>query len=188
MNLTHPIRDNKDIKKLKNYFLMREEYRNYMLITFCLNTALRISDVLNLKWSDILDGNNKIRSHVVLKEIKTGKTSEILINSSIKEAVRLYLKNCDKSRSIYLFDNGNGYHISRSQAHRIIHAGGVGAGIGNDISCHSLRKTFGYHAWKSGVPPALLMEIYNHSSYAVTKRYLGIIREDKDAVFSKILL
>ena len=56
------------------------------------------------------------------------------------------------------------------------------------ISCHSLRKTFGYHAWKQGTPPALLMNIYNHSSYQITKRYLGIEQSDKDAVFEKIRL
>lgn len=54
------------------------------------------------------------------------------------------------------------------------------------ISCHSLRKTFGYHAWKQSVPPTMLMDIYNHSSYQITKRYLGIDQDDKDQVFEKI--
>ena len=56
------------------------------------------------------------------------------------------------------------------------------------ISCHSLRKTFGYHAWKQSVPPAMLMDIYNHSSYQITRRYLGIDQDDKDQVFEKIRL
>ena len=60
------------------------------------------------------------------------------------------------------------------------------AGMPEHISCHSLRKTFGYHAWKQSVPPAMLMDIYNHSSYQITKRYLGIDQDDKDQVFEKI--
>ena len=42
-----------------------------------------------------------------------------------------------------------------------------------------MRKTFGYYAWKYGTPPAVLMDIYNHSSYEITKRYLGIKQDDK---------
>lgn len=41
---------------------------------------------------------------------------------------------------------------------------------------------------KKGVPPALLMELYNHSSYRVTKQYLGIEQEDKDRVYLDIQL
>ena len=156
MNTTYPIREYRDIKRLEDYFLGRGEYRNYLLIVFCLNTALRI-----------------------------GKTAKVYINRQIRSAIALYLKNSKKS--IYLFDNGMDGHISRVQAHRIIHSAGVMLGMG-DLSCHSLRKTFGYHAWKSGVPPALLMEIYNHSSYNVTKRYLGIAQEDKDKVFNNVVL
>ena len=52
MKEAKPLRSIKDINKLKNYFLERGEYRNYLLVTVGLNTALRISDILKLKWTD----------------------------------------------------------------------------------------------------------------------------------------
>ena len=78
--------------------------------------------------------------------------------------------------------------LSRYQAFRIIKEAAAYAGLDASISCHSLRKTFGYHAWKQGTPPALLMDIYNHSSYRITKRYLCIDQDDKDEVFEHICL
>jgi site-specific recombinase XerD len=81
-----------------------------------------------------------------------------------------------------------GNAISRVQAYRIIRGAGCAVGLVERVSCHSLRKTFGYHAWKSGVSPVVIMDIYNHSSFDVTRRYLGVCKDDRDAVYMKFRL
>lgn len=188
MSTTQPIREYADVRKLKNYFLERGEYRNYLLVSVCLNSALRICDVINLKWSDIIDEkNNTIKKHIELNEKKTGKKTAIFINNQIKKAVKLYIEKVGIN-SEYLFPSRKGGHITRYRAFEIISSGGINAGLGYDISCHSLRKTFGYHAWKKGTPEVMLMQIYNHSSFEITKRYLGINQEDKDRVFEGVEL
>ena len=78
--------------------------------------------------------------------------------------------------------------LSRSQAYRIVRTAAEKSIHEEHISCHSLRKTFGYHAWKQGVQPALLMDIYNHSSYETTKRYLGITQDERDDIFLSVHL
>lgn len=188
MSTTQPIRKIEDINSLKKYFLEKEEYRNHLLVVLGLNTALRICDILKLKWSDIFDKDGKtFKKHIIMVEKKTKKTTEIYINSNIKKAVKLYVSKCGKNGE-YIISNKKGKAICRHQAFRIISMGGKECGIEEKISCHSLRKTFGYHAWKNGIQPAMLMQIYNHSSYEITKKYLGIVQDDKDAVFKEIKL
>lgn len=46
MSQTEPIRNLHDIQKIKEYLLSQERWRDYVLITLGLNTALRISDLL----------------------------------------------------------------------------------------------------------------------------------------------
>jgi integrase len=187
MKTAEPLRNKKDIDKLKNYFYERGEYRNYLLVIICLNTALRISDVLNIKWSDMCSENGKkIYSHLKLKEKKTGKAQSVYINKSIKTALRLFIKKGGMQHSYIFTSNGN-KPLDRTCVHKILQKAGNATGIPH-ISCHSLRKTFGYQAWKQGVQPAVLMSIYNHSSFEITKRYLGIIQDDKDDVYRAIEL
>lgn len=192
MSKTQPIKELNDIKKLENYFLERQEIRNYVLIVMGLNTSLRISDILNLRWCDLFNFKSKnYRKHIIIDEQKTGKHSIIAINKSILSALDKYRKTLNKVEpELYVFTSriGNNRPISRNRAFHIIKNAVGELGIENNISCHSLRKTFGYHAWKNGVPPALLQQIYNHSSYEITKRYLGITQDEKDDVFLNILL
>jgi integrase len=188
MSTTQPIRNYADVQKLKEYYLEKEAYRDYLLVCVCLNTALRINDVLDLRWQDlVLRNGKKIRTHIKIKETKTGKNTVIKINTVIRKAIRLYIKRLG-IHSEFVFTNNKGGKLSRVSAYNIIKEGGKAIGLDYEISCHSLRKTFGYHAWKMGTPPAVLMEIYNHSSYTITKRYLGIIQEDKDKVYGTVVL
>ncbi len=70
--------------------------------------------------------------------------------------------------------------ISRVQAWNIINDAAEELGIDN-IGTHSLRKTFGYHQIKRGTSITLLMKMFNHSSEAITLRYIGITQDDMDA-------
>lgn len=184
MAATEPIRDKKQLKELAGYYLRKGQLRNYTLIVMGVYTALRISDLLKLKWSDVYDEEKQaFRTHVTIIEKKTGKTKTIALNKQTLAALRQYYP---KRRGEYIFANNrkDAKAISRVQAWRIIHAAVVELGIIGKIACHSLRKTWGYHAVKENtVPLAVIVDIYNHSSYEITKRYLGITQDERDEAY-----
>jgi len=194
MNTAQPIRDKKQLEQFKKYYYEKDyNLRNHLLLTIGLNTALRISDILSLRWKEVYDFKNRqFFSHLSIVEQKTHKKTCIYLNKSLLAALTLcknYLcEEGDFSGEKYLFETGKGTPLSRIQAWRIVKNAAEGCGISGSISPHSLRKTFGYQAWKKGVPPVLLMEIYNHSSFDVTQRYLGIEQEDRDAVFEQVCI
>ena len=195
MSTTEPIRDRKSLKKFKDYYrTQKPDPRNYALVVLGLNTALRISDILNLTYDRVYH-KGVVRTHIVVKERKTGKSNHILLNQEIRKALKSYHSYLISSSShrvgnIYLFPSprNKDRHLSRYQAYRIIQAITQAVPIEGHISCHSLRKTFGYHAWKQGADPVVIMLIYNHSSFSITKRYLCIEQDDKDDIYRKILL
>lgn len=194
MNTAQPIKDLEELEQFKRYYReVHPNLRNYTLLILGLNTALRISDLLSLQWQQVYDfAQKRFRSHIILVEQKTGKHSQIYINDSILQALLLFKGALECDRCVqpeqYLISNHNNIPISRSQAWRIIKAAASNCHISGVISPHSLRKTFGYHACKRGVRPALLMEVFNHSSFEVTKRYLGIEQDDRDEVFRNICI
>lgn len=190
MSTTEPIRDKQKLLDFKNYYLNeRINLRNYTIIIIGLNTALRISDILNLTYDDVyLD--SKVQEHITIREQKTGKENRVLLNHEARTALANYRKELIKTE---MYKKGNPYlfpspkkayaPLSRSQAYRMITSAANSVGIEGHISCHSLRKTFGYHAWKQGSDPVVIMVIFNHSSLSITKRYLCIEQDDKDEVY-----
>ena len=199
MKTTQPIRDIVELKKIKRYYReVKPNKRNSLLIVCGLNTALRISDILKLRWKDVYNENLlSFKSHIDVKEQKTGKKTTVFINKNLKEAFASFLKDiiakkgklCEvMEQFIFLGQKSTDKPISRIQAFRIISEAAKKCLLSHKVSCHSLRKTFGYHAWKKGVSPALLTSIYNHSSYKITTRYLGIDQDDRDEVFELVNL
>lgn len=183
MKTTEPIRNKKQVRKLSRYYIERGEIRNHVMVVLGIHTALRISDILQLSWDDVYDfETRRIRSSISIIEKKTKKSKVIALNKSIVAALTAYLPAA-KPGTPLIVNIRTRKAISRIQAYRIIRTAAEVLAFENRVSCHSLRKTFGYHAWKSGVSPAVIMEIYNHSSLAVTRRYLGVTQDDKNAVY-----
>ena len=152
---------------------------------------MRISDILHLTFGDIYDfQRQEWKSHIEIKEQKTGKITRIYMNKEIRHTLCKFVSTSNKTESSWLFDSQiqKEQPLSRYQAFRLIKKAASYAGLEGNISCHSLRKTFGYYAWKRGTQPALLMNIYNHSTFQITKRYLGIEQDDKDEVFENICI
>lgn len=193
MGTTMPIKNKRTLEKFRNYYRnVQRNPRNYALIVLGLNSALRIGDILTLRWGDVYHmKKQKYREHISIIEKKTGKKNVLAINASLQEALEFYrrtLEMYEEDRFIFASQKPPYENISRSQAYRIVKKAAESCGLEHCVSCHSLRKTFGYHAWRNGFQPALLMNIYNHSSYEITKKYLCIDQLEKDEVYLKTFL
>ena len=192
MEKVEPIRSEKKIKDLKQYLLGSGNMRNYALVVLGLNTALRISDILSLTWDDVYDFEEKtFKTHVYIREQKTGKDKKFLLNKNAIEGLLRHKKQLGHIKIldfIFVSRNGQNKPITRHMAIRIIKESCSAVGVKENVGCHSLRKTFGYHSWKKGVPTPVLMELFNHSNQSVTKLYLGISQDDIDEVYRLIEL
>ncbi len=187
MSTTQPLKKAADIRRIKEYYRNEDPNpRNSLLIAVGLNTALRIGDILELRCRDVYSyGKKKLKTHLSVHEQKTGKTNRIYMNLELQKALS---DNIDFERhrpEDWLFPSGKykDRHLSRYQAFRIIRNAGNECNVSVRISPHSLRKTFGYQAWTKGADPVVLMMVYNHSSFQITRRYLGLDQEEKDDIF-----
>ncbi|MDR0974152.1 MAG: tyrosine-type recombinase/integrase [Ruminococcus sp.] len=185
---TQPIRDKRQIKMICSYFASRKERRNLALFQFGIFTALRISDILRLRWGDIYNfETGKLRAEFEIIEKKTKKHKIVAVNPILRDCLIMLFKETSPASHDYVFSHPTRPHpISRIQAYRILKTAAKNAGVNVPVSCHTLRKTFGYHLWKKGASLAVIMDIYNHSSFAITRRYIGITQEDKNLAYKKL--
>jgi integrase len=195
MNFVEPIRSRKHLAHIKNLLKGQERYRDLLLFTVGINTALRISDLLALRIGDFIDETGEIRERFWIKEQKRGKRHEVIINTSIREALTLYrtaYPAVEKRSVHFVFFNTRTHDytqpISRKQAWQFISTICRDAGLRGNYGTHSLRKTWGYHARMNGVDMALIMHALNHSDLAYTKRYLGITDEEIGDVMRRLTL
>ena len=101
MNFVQPIKNKQDIFAMKDH-LHKENLRDYTLFTIGINSLLRVSDLLNLQLSDVIE-NGILKSKILVKEQKTSKSKEFPFNSSIVEVLTEYLSNYHNHKDSCLF-------------------------------------------------------------------------------------
>lgn len=166
-----PLRTVEEIKNMREALAQTNaKDRNLLLFNIGINTGLRIGDIVRLRIEDV-----KGRSSIVIREGKTKKARTVYLNAIMAD-IADYL--ADKESEGWLFPSRKGdKHITTTQAYRILAEAGERCGY-DYVGSHTLRKTFGYHYYQRTKDVATLMEIFNHSDQATTKRYIGI-RDDE---------
>jgi len=171
LKFVQPIRDENKIEEMK-LILKKQNYRNYFLFVLGINTGLRIGDILRLKVSDVKD-----KTHLTVKEEKTGKRKRFFINDSLRKEISDYTFNLDEDD--FLFEGRKGKAIGRIMAWKILNEAADKIGV-TEIGTHTLRKTFGYHFYQRKKDVAILQNIFNHSSPSETMKYIGIEQDEID--------
>ena len=171
--------------------------RNKMLFLIGINLSLRISDLVTLKWNFFFKDDMTFRDSYKIqpkKTRKTGKFVTLYFNEAVKRAIAEYIEKYpieDMDGHVFKSREGNGAIVERS-VWKIIVDAAADAGIEHNVGTHSLRKTFGYHVWHSSDDKekalVMLMVIFNHSSIATTKKYIGIMNEEVEDVFNGLNL
>lgn len=157
----------------------------YARLSFC--TACRSSDVRVLKWKDILDDGTQIT------EKKTGKIRKIPFNKETQDKINeLYrlLEKPDKDSYIFTGRHRNKPITIQRINQKLKEFKKTYSLNIEHFSTHSFRKTFGRFVYdRPGDKSAnlvMLNVILKHSSIEVTKRYIGLTKDEIDDVFSSI--
>ena len=146
-----------------------------------INSGLRVSDILALNISDV-----KNKSYIELREKKTNKFKRFPINLQIQNEISNFITDRNPDEPLFVSQKGN--RLSRVQTYKILNRAAKKAEINVQIGTHSLRKTFGYHHYKQFCDIVLLQKILNHSSTAVTLRYIGLEQETIDKSYNNFYL
>ena len=147
-----PIRDWDKIQEIKSLLLSEEKYRDWLMFSLGLNFALRISDLLKLKVSDVYDVDMSPKNRVVIREKKTEKENILTITNGSRESLVQYHKlSRIKYSNDYIFKSRQGGNkpIDRVQSYRIINNLVRRVGLKDlNVGTHSMRKSWGYHAYR----------------------------------------
>ena len=171
-----PIRRLKDIRSISQ--LLSDKPRDYLLFVMGINNGLRIGDLLKLKVSQVQ--NVKVGDIIKIKESKTKKDNVLVINKTLHKALKNYFENTNLNSDDYLFKSrkGNG-PLAVSSVNKMMKKWTGAINLKGNYGTHSLRKTWGYiQRTDHGVGFEIIAKRFNHSSPAITMRYLGI--EDKE--------
>lgn len=143
----------------------------YLFVVIGLNTGMRKSEILGLKWSDI-DFENKL---IHLEKTKNRERADILINSTTEEALKTYQK-----------ENGfNDKIFPVKELKKSFKGAKDRAGITN-FRIHDLRHTFASYLVMNNIPLSVVKELMRHKSFKMTLRYAHLSPQQKRFAVEKL--
>ena len=190
-NLFNSIRNPKIEKKLPNYLSYEElarildnidistfiGLRNRLMVEMFYATGCRVSEITNIKVSDIDKSNNSIRIMG-----KGSKERIVYYGEYARDYLDRYLPLID---CVYLFTNEAGEKLSVHEVEYIIKDLVKNLALKTHVTPHTLRHTFATHLLNNGADIKTVQELLGHSSLNTTGIYTHVSNERIKEVYRK---
>jgi integrase len=167
-----------ELNRAIKYFHRNNQPKMALLLEFGSKTLLRYSDLSRLKWIDILN-----KESIVINEKKTGKRREITIGSTLAESIQNIYTILNPIDSDQLIFNTSIQYVNRVLKKLTVEL----KLTRKNISTHTFRKTGARYVWASNGYSSeyltRLSDLLNHSGENITRRYLGISKEEIQNIY-----
>lgn len=155
-----------------------EGHRNKAIIEVLYGCGLRVSELVNLRLSQLYFNDNFIR---IIG--KGNKERLVPIGNTAQKAITLYVEGTRQQLKIkkgeenYVFLNRRGAHLTREMVFMMVKKSVADAGITKTISPHTFRHSFATHLIEGGADLRAVQEMLGHESITTTEIYTHIDRE-----------
>ena len=153
------------LEQIKEYYRKKDNIRDLLLFTLAINTGLKLNELLELNVSDVKDKN-------CITIIQSGVEKHIPLTGEIKDLISTLTS--DMREDSPLFKSGLGRRIDRTTVYRNFKDACKEMDLDDDITLASLRKTFGYHYYKTYGDLSMLQWLFNQNSILDTMKYIGL--------------
>ena len=175
-----------EIDKMINYFKLDSflSSRNRTIIDFMYSTGCRVSELCNVKISDLDFDDDYVQL--------TGKGSKqriVPIGSKLKKNLVLYLDTRNlkdpKNLSPLLFLSKSNNRLDRTAIFRLIKSTALNTGVKVNVHPHTLRHSAATHMLEAGCDLRTLQEYLGHTSVSTTQIYTKLTKEFLNEVFNE---
>ena len=169
-----------DITKIQQTFdlSLPDQYRNNVIVEVLYGCGLRVSELVNLKLSNIYEKEQCLR---VIG--KGDKERWVPINPRALDMMLTYIHNVRSHIEVkpgeekYVFLNRRGSHLSRNFVFMFLQQAVSEAGIQKHVSPHSLRHSFATELVENGADLRAVQEMLGHESNSTTEIYTHLTRD-----------
>jgi site-specific recombinase XerD len=188
INLKHLYPQRKE-HKLPNYLTFDEvkklievthNLKHKSIIMLLYSGGLRLSEVINLKISDI-DSNSMT---ITIRQAKGKKDRQVMLSEHFLICLKQYY--IQYKPSYYLFEGQNSLQYSGRSIQQIVKKSTLKSGIKKIVSPHVLRHSFATHLLETGIDISSIQELLGHNHINTTKVYTKLTDVAKNKIKSPL--
>lgn len=168
------------IREIQRLFNAVSNQKHLLMLKLCYGMGLRVSEVANLKVSDI----NSDRMLVLIEGAKGKKDRYVHLPESILQELREYYKGYKPK--VYLFEGQYGDKIAVRTIQAVFHKAMKDAKINKPIGIHGLRHSYATHLLEYGTDISFIKELMGHNQISTTLIYTHVAKPDKKQVQSPL--
>jgi integrase/recombinase XerD len=171
------------LKRYYNSIWESKNFQDIMIVKVFLYTGVRVSELINIKISDIDFQERTIR----VNEGKGKKDRLVLFPDSFKEILAMHVNNMNEKNAKYLFESSWNKKYTDRGMRKVFEKYSIKAGLEQNLSPHKMRHFLFTWLKKQGIDDALILPISGHESRKTLEIYSKLSLKDTKEVYDEVI-